>query len=49
MLIRCALLFAVAHLIAGRDGLGMLDNDSPIWASDHYAVVTDLRLFIEKQ
>ena len=27
-----------------RDGLGMLDEDSPVWASDHRAVVATLRL-----
>ena len=25
-----------------RDGLGMADLDSPIWASDHRGVVADL-------
>ena len=27
-----------------REGLGMLDDDSPLWASDHRAVVATLRL-----
>jgi endonuclease/exonuclease/phosphatase family metal-dependent hydrolase len=27
-----------------RDGLGMLDDDSPVWGSDHRAVVAELRL-----
>lgn len=32
------------HLLQSNDekGVGMLDQNSPIWASDHYAVVTDL-------
>lgn len=38
----------VAHLVEGREGLGMLDKDSPIWASDHFAVVSDFQLFLEK-
>jgi hypothetical protein len=33
-----------AHLASNREGLGMLDADSPIWASDHFAVVTDIQL-----
>lgn len=33
------------HLIGSREGLGMNDMDSPLWASDHFAVVTDLHLF----
>eukprot|EP00981_Chlorochromonas_danica_P003653 scaffold681_cov173-Ochromonas_danica.AAC.16 len=32
------------HLIGSREGLGMSDRDSPLWASDHFAVVTDLQL-----
>jgi hypothetical protein len=36
--------FAVAHLANAREGLGMLDADSPIWASDHFGVVVDLVL-----
>lgn len=27
-----------------REGLGMLDDDSPVWGSDHRAVVAELRL-----
>lgn len=27
-----------------REGIGMNDADSPIWASDHFALVTDLAL-----
>ena len=34
----------IAHLAGSREGLGMLDMDSPIWASDHFAVVADLSL-----
>lgn len=33
-----------AHMLTQREGLGMLDKDSPIWASDHYAVVSDIQL-----
>jgi hypothetical protein len=32
------------HLVNSREGIGMNDADSPIWASDHYALVTDLNL-----
>ena len=32
------------HLASGREGLGMLDLDSPNWASDHFAVVSDLEI-----
>jgi hypothetical protein len=32
------------HLVGSREGLGMLDKDSPIWASDHFAVVADLKI-----
>eukprot|EP00602_Paraphysomonas_sp_CaronLab_P009893 CAMPEP_0185036576 /NCGR_PEP_ID=MMETSP1103-20130426/29731_1 /TAXON_ID=36769 /ORGANISM="Paraphysomonas bandaiensis, Strain Caron Lab Isolate" /LENGTH=500 /DNA_ID=CAMNT_0027574151 /DNA_START=248 /DNA_END=1750 /DNA_ORIENTATION=+ len=38
-----------AHRVGSREGLGMLDMDSPIWASDHYAVVADLRLTVDSQ
>ena len=34
----------VEHLVGSREGLGMLDKDSPIWASDHFGVMTDLDL-----
>jgi hypothetical protein len=30
--------------VGSREGLGMLDKDSPIWASDHFAVVADLKI-----
>lgn len=40
----CCGLFA-EHLIGSREGLGMNDLDSPLWASDHFALVTDLKLF----
>ena len=29
------------HLVGSREGLGMLDEDSPVWASDHYGLVSD--------
>jgi hypothetical protein len=32
------------HLVGSREGLGMNDKDSPLWASDHFAVVSDLRI-----
>jgi hypothetical protein len=32
------------HLVGSREGLGMNDMDSPLWASDHFAVVSDLRI-----
>jgi len=35
---------ATKHLVNSRDGIGMNDLDSPLWASDHFAVVTDLLL-----
>ena len=34
----------VVHLVGSRAGLGMNDPDSPLWASDHFAVVADLEL-----
>ena len=30
--------------MGSREGLGMLDKDSPTWASDHFGLVTDLLL-----
>lgn len=33
-----------AHLHRSRAGLGLLDADSPVWASDHRALVADLLL-----
>lgn len=32
----------LVYLVNSREGLGMNDMDSPVWASDHFAVVTDL-------
>lgn len=32
----------VEHLVGSRPDLGMNDLDSPVWASDHFAVVADL-------
>lgn len=32
------------HLMNSRKDLGMNDLDSPLWASDHFAVVTDLMI-----
>lgn len=34
----------IAHLVNSREGIGMNDMDSPLWASDHFALVTDLVL-----
>lgn len=34
----------IEYLVGSRDGLGMMDLDSPLWASDHFAVVTDLEI-----
>ena len=40
-----AVLYCVlAYLVGSREGLGMNDKDSPLWASDHFAVVSDLRV-----
>ena len=30
--------------MGSREGLGMNDKDSPVWGSDHYAVVTDINI-----
>lgn len=38
------LLFHTEYLVGSREGLGMNDKDSPIWASDHFAVVADLHI-----
>jgi hypothetical protein len=35
------------HLVGSREGLGMSDMDSPIWASDHMAVASDLLIDAE--
>jgi hypothetical protein len=35
---------AAAGSYRPRDGLGMLDDDSPLWASDHRAVLATLAL-----
>jgi len=40
----CAHASIVGHLVNSRVGLGMNDLDSPIWASDHLAVVADIEL-----
>ena len=41
----CYLSFLISeHLVNSREGIGMNDPDSPIWASDHFALVTDLAL-----
>eukprot|EP01038_Epipyxis_sp_PR26KG_P014002 gene14002-18780_t len=32
------------YLVDSREGLGMLDLDSPIWASDHFGLVTDFEI-----
>ncbi len=32
------------HLVNSREGLGMNDEDSPIWASDHLGVVADINV-----
>mmetsp|Transcript_24930 Transcript_24930/g.34203 ORF Transcript_24930/g.34203 Transcript_24930/m.34203 type:complete len:592 (+) Transcript_24930:37-1812(+) len=32
------------YLVGSREGLGMLDSDSPIWASDHFGLLSELRL-----
>ena len=37
-------MLVVALLMNSREGLGMLDKDSPIWASDHYGLVVDLAI-----
>jgi hypothetical protein len=42
-------LYLSAHLLEETSpprekAVGMLDHESPIWASDHYSVVTDLEL-----
>jgi hypothetical protein len=39
--------FMTAHLVGSRDGMGMLDNDSPIWASDHLALVSDFQFALK--
>lgn len=36
-------MFRAEHLVGSRLDLGMNDLDSPIWASDHFAVVATLR------
>jgi hypothetical protein len=42
MCIYVMLHYYIVHLMGSREGLGMNDLDSPIWASDHFAVVTDI-------
>jgi hypothetical protein len=32
----------VEHVAGSRDGIGMLDADSPIWASDHLGLVVSI-------
>ena len=39
---------ADVHYVA-REGLGMLDEDSPVWASDHRAVMATLRLVMNEE
>lgn len=39
---RCVCCVSVEHLVGSRPDLGMNDLDSPIWASDHFAVVADM-------
>ena len=34
------LFFLLEYLVDSREGLGMLDLDSPLWASDHFGLVT---------
>jgi hypothetical protein len=34
------------HLVNSREGIGMNDVDSPIWASDHFGLVTDIDLIL---
>ena len=43
-LIRCSFYPSAEYLVNSREGLGMNDKDSPIWASDHFAVVSDLKI-----
>ena len=31
--------FVVDYLVGSREGLGMLDRDSPVWASDHFGLL----------
>lgn len=37
-------IYLLEHLVGSRDGLGMNDLDSPIWASDHFAIMTDIAM-----
>jgi hypothetical protein len=39
----------IVHLVNSREGLGMLDVDGPVYASDHIAVVTDLTISISSR
>jgi hypothetical protein len=32
------------YLLGSRDGIGMNDKDSPIWGSDHFAVIADIKI-----
>ena len=34
----------LAHLVNSRPDIGMMDEDSPLWASDHMALVADISI-----
>ena len=39
-------MFFAEHLVGSREGLGMNDKDSPLWASDHFAVIADIKIVV---